>query len=329
MVRYIIRRLVGVFLTLVVISMVTFGLFFAVPANPAELSCGKGCTPENVAKTERKLELDLPVWQQYGRFVKGLVSERTYGEGGELRTCAAPCIGLSFSRDEPVRDLIQTALPVTLSLTLGAAVFWLLIGVTVGVLSALKPRSIFDRLAMVGALAGYSLPTFFTGLMVLIFVVIKWKAFPYPGYSDFTENPLLWARGLLLPWLVLAFAQAALYARLTRANMMDTMSEDYIRTARAKGLKESVVVRRHGMRAALTPIVTIFGLDLGALLGGAILTEQVFNLNGIGRLLVRSVLDLDLPVIVGVTLLAAFFIVMSNLIVDVLYAVIDPKVRLS
>jgi peptide/nickel transport system permease protein len=331
MIRYVIRRLIGVVVMLGVISVVTFLLFFALPVNPAALSCGKSCSPAIVKQVEHKLALDEPLWQQYGHYMAGIFVGRDFGDAGSAVHCSAPCLGISYHdpSDIPVTNLIKQDFPVTFSITLGGAVLWLLIGVSVGVLSGLRKGSIFDRSAMVVALAGVSLPSFFTGLLVITFIVDKWHIFPLPAYSNFVDNPISWAGGLILPWITVAFLYAALYARLTRANMLETMSEDYIRTARAKGLSESVVIRRHGLRAALTPIVTIAGLDIGGLLGGAILLETVYNFNGIGRLAVNSVNNLNLPVIVGTVLVAAFFIVMANLIVDVLYAFVDPKVRLS
>jgi peptide/nickel transport system permease protein len=220
-----------------------------------------------------------------------------------------------------------TALPVTISLAIGAAILWLVGGVTIGVISALKRGTIFDRFSMGVALAGVSLPIFFTGLISLELFSYKWPIFPNVTFVPFDQNPLLWARNLVLPWVTLAFLYAALYARLTRAGMLETMSEDYIRTARAKGLPEHTVIVRHGLRAALTPIITIFGMDLGALLGGAILTETTFSLHGLGLFTVLAVQNQDLPEILGVTMLAAFFIVIANLVVDILYAVVDPRVR--
>jgi peptide/nickel transport system permease protein len=220
-----------------------------------------------------------------------------------------------------------TALPVTISLAIGAAILWLVGGVSIGVISALKRGTIFDRFSMGVALAGVSLPIFFTGLISLELFSYKWPIFPNVTFVPFDQNPLLWARNLVLPWVTLAFLYAALYARLTRAGMLETMSEDYIRTARAKGLPEHTVIVRHGLRAALTPIITIFGMDLGALLGGAILTETTFSLHGLGLFTVLAVQNQDLPEILGVTMLAAFFIVIANLVVDILYAVVDPRVR--
>ena len=218
-------------------------------------------------------------------------------------------------------------LPVTLSLAIGAAIIWLVSGVSIGIISALKRGTLFDRFSMGVALVGVSLPIFFTGLISLELFSYKWPIFPNVTFVPFSTNPLLWARNLVLPWLCLAFLYAALYARLTRAGMLETMSEDYIRTARSKGLPERTVIFKHGLRAALTPIVTIFGMDLGLLLGGAIITEVTFSLHGLGLFTVEAMQNQDLPEILGVTLLAAFFIVIANLVVDILYAVLDPRVR--
>src|SRR5689334_8502054 len=221
----------------------------------------------------------------------------------------------------------MAALPVTVSLAIGAAVLWLVGGVSIGVLSALRRGSIFDRFSMGIALAGVSLPVFFTGLLALELFSYKWPLFPNVHYVGITTNPVLWARNLMLPWITLAFLYAALYARLTRAGMLETMSEDYIRTARAKGLPERTVIVKHGLRAALTPIITIFGMDLGALLGGAIITEHTFSINGLGQFTMLAIQNEDLPEMLGVTMLTAFFIVIANLVVDILYAVVDPRVR--
>jgi peptide/nickel transport system permease protein len=220
------------------------------------------------------------------------------------------------------------ALPVTLSLAIGAAILWLVGGVSIGVLSALRRGTLFDRFSMGVALAGVSLPIFFTGLISLELFSYKWPIFPNVQYVPITTNPALWARNLVLPWVTLAFLYAALYARLTRAGMLETMGEDFIRTARAKGLRERNVIVRHGLRATLTPILTIFGMDLGLLLGGAILTETTFSLPGLGQFTLLAIQNQDFPEIMGVVLLAAFFIVIANMVVDILYAVIDPRVRL-
>jgi len=328
MVRYIIRRLLGIVVLMIIISFVTFALFYAMPVNPAALTCGKSCTPAVIAANEHKLGLDKPLIEQYWEFVKGIPLGRDFGEGTAVNHCPAPCLGYSYNPEEPVTGLITDALPITLSIAIGSFILWILIGVSTGVLSALKRGTLLDRTVMVITLAGVSLPAFFTALCVLIFVCIKWQLYPVPAYSPFLSNPFDWAKNLLPLWVVLAFLFAALYTRLTRANMLETMGEDYIRTARAKGLPERTVIVKHGLRAALTPIITIAGLDLGSLLGGAVLTETVFNFNGLGRLTVRSVTDLNLPVIVAVTLIASLFIIVANFVVDLLYAAVDPRVRL-
>ena len=327
--RYIVRRSLWVVVLLLIITVVTFGIFYILPSDPAALSAGKNSSPEEIALIEKKLGLDKPVFlagdSQFVTYVKGVVVGRDIG-GND---CPAPCFGYSFKNELPVFTTILDRLPVTASVVAGAAVLWLLMGVTVGIVSALKKGSVVDRAAMMTSLAGVSLPIIFTGYIALLLLVYKLKVFPQPRYNDFTDNPITWAQGLLLPWIALAFLNSAIYARLVRANMLETMSEDYVRTARAKGLPERTVVRRHGLRAALTPIITIFGLDLGQLLGGAVLTETVFSINGLGKLAIGAIANTDLPIITGVTVFSAFFIVVANLIVDVLYAVVDPRVRYS
>jgi peptide/nickel transport system permease protein len=218
--------------------------------------------------------------------------------------------------------------PVTVSIAVGGAVLWLLGGVAIGVLSALRRGSFFDRFSMGVALAGVSLPVFFTGLIVLELFSYKWSFFPDVQFVGITQNPFLWAKNLVLPWAVLAFGYAALYARLTRAGMLETMNEDFIRTARAKGLPERTVIVKHGLRAALTPIVTIFGMDLGGLFGGAVIVEYTFSMHGLGLFTIEAIGNQDLPEIMGVVLLSAFFIVIANMVVDILYVVLDPRVRL-
>jgi len=332
-INYILRRLVTAALLIVAVSIVTFGIFFLIPkavgADPAEMYVGKSATPRDVEATRVKLGLDQPIYVQYGRYVKGLVVGRDYNSGPSITHCSTPCFGYSFRSDREVWPLLLDRLPVTISLALGAAVIWLVGGVLGGVISALKRGSLIDRAVMFLALAGVSLPIYFTGLIFQALFVHQWPIFRGGEYVNFVDDPLAWANKLFLAWVSLALLFAATYARLTRATMLETVSEDYIRTARAKGLKERVVIAKHAMRSVLTPIVTIFGLDLGGLLGGAILTETVFSLPGIGRLSIEAVRTKDLPIILGVTLFGAFFIVMANLIVDLLYAVIDPRVRLG
>jgi peptide/nickel transport system permease protein len=331
--NYILRRLVTSVLLLLVVSMVTFSIFFLIPkavgADPAQMYVGKSATPRDVEATRIKLGLDQPIYVQYGRFIKGIVAGRDFNSGPEVTHCSAPCFGYSFRTDQEVWPLLIDRLPVTASLALGAAVIWLVGGVLGGVISALRRGKITDRVAMLLALAGVSLPIYFTGLLAQLIFVHELHWFAGGPYIEFFDDPAGWANKLFLGWVTLALLYAAAYTRLTRATMLETMGEDYIRTARAKGLRERVVVSKHAMRAVLTPIVTIFGLDLGGLFGGAILTESVFSLPGLGRLSIDAVNTKDLPIILGVTLFGAFFIVLANMIVDLLYAVIDPRVRLG
>jgi peptide/nickel transport system permease protein len=331
MLRYFIRRLIGVFVLLVVISIITFLVFFAVPASPAVLACGKTCTPQRIAEINHKLGLDKPIATQYGDYVKGIVAGRWYPEKGSPGAiyCHQPCFGYSFKNEQPVWNTMLDRAPATFSIAVGAAILWLIVGLLVGVISALKRGSFLDRAAMTIALAGVSFPVFLTGLLLLIFLGLKLQIFPSGGYVPITSNPVQWAQHLMLPWITLAFLYAALYARLTRANMLETMTEDYIRTARAKGLSRRKVVIRHGLRAAITPIVTIFGLDLGQLIGNAVITETVFNLQGLGLISVRAINLQDLPVNLGVTLVATFAVVGANLIVDIAYGIVDPRVSYS
>jgi peptide/nickel transport system permease protein len=336
-IAYIIRRIFAAILLLFVVSLATFAIFFLVPrlagATPQDLASryvGKTANQEQIALMTQKLGFDDPLIVQYGRFVKGLFVGADFSTGPTVEHCPAPCFGYSFITQNPVWPDLVDRLGVTLSLAAGAALIWLVVGVAVGVLSALRKGSFFDRAAMGIALAGVSLPIFFTGLLSLSIFAYTLHWFPPGGsYTPITENPAIWAYDLILPWVTLAFLYAAGYARLTRAGMLETMNEDYIRTARAKGLPERTVVVKHGLRSALTPILTIFGLDLGLLLGGAILTESTFSLPGIGKYAVDAVVNNDLPKVLGVVMLGAFFIVLANLIVDILYAVVDPRVRLS
>ena len=334
MIYFIIRRLIMTVFLLLLVSMITFAIFFLVPRLAGQTAyqlaaqyVGRNPIPSEIKAVEIKLGLNAPLYLQYGRYIKGIVAGIHYNNGTDVSYCPFPCFGYSFRNQQPVWPQLISDAPVTLSIAVGAAVLWLIGGVSIGVLSALRRGSFFDRLSMGVALAGVSLPVFFTGLIALELFSYHWPIFPNVHYVALTANPLLWARNLILPWVTLAFLYAALYARLTRAGMLETMGEDYIRTARAKGLRERRVVVRHGLRAALTPIVTIFGLDLGLLLGGAILTETTFSFPGLGQFTILAIQNQDLPEIMGVVMIASFFIVIANMIVDILYAVVDPRVR--
>lgn len=324
-------------LLLLVVCLATFVIFFVVPRLAGQTTdqlaaqyVGRNPNPQTIHGVEIKLGLDKPVIVQFFDFIKGIVAGTHYDSGTDTSYCPAPCFGYSFRSDLPVWPLMLSRIPVTLSLALGAAIIWLIAGVITGIISALRKGSVWDRSAMAIALAGVSLPIFFTGEVALGVFRDTLPIFPGAGtYTPFTQSPVGWFENLILPWVTLAFLYAALYARITRAGMLETMNEDFIRTARAKGLVERKVVLKHGLRASLTPILTIFGLDLGLLVGGAVLTETVFSLPGLGYFAYQAIQNDDLPEIMGVTLLAAFFVIVANLIVDVLYAVVDPRVRYS
>lgn len=329
MTGYVIRRVLTGLLILVLLSMFTFLLFNALPADPAALTCGKSCTPAIIEANRIRLGLNLPLWEQYWEFVKGIFVGRTYGTGAVAFTCDAPSLGYSFRQGECVTPLILSRLPVTIYLSVGAFVIWMIAGVLLGVFAALRRGGWQERFTMGAALVGYSFPTFFIGLLFLFFVVIKWQLLPYPDYIAPWKDPVQFLQTMILPWITLALVYAAFYIRLTRNQMLETLGEDYIRTARAKGLPERTVIRKHAFRAGLTPIVTAAGLDLAVLLGGAIVTESVFTLPGMGRLAVNAVTDPDLPTITATVIVAGAFIVVANIVVDLLYAVIDPRVRLA
>jgi peptide/nickel transport system permease protein len=327
---YLVRRILLMLLMLFLVTVAVFILFAMVPTDPAALTCGKACSPQIIEANRERLGLDDPLIIQYWEWFKGIFVGRTYAEGTPVEfSCPAPALGYSFRSGECVTQLIAERLPVTVQLALGAFLIWMVVGIISGIFAALRRGRWQDRTIVGMALVGYSFPTFFIGLVLLFFVVIKWGLLPYPDYAPPTEDPVQWFQTMLLPWITVAMVYAAFYTRLTRTQMLETLGEDYIRTARAKGLPERVVIRKHAFRAGLTPLVTAAGLDFAGLLGGAVVTEAIFQLPGMGRLAIDSVTDYDLPIIVGVTVVAATFVILANLIVDLLYAVIDPRVRLA
>ena len=331
MLRYVVKRVLLAVLTMFVISVITFLLFFAVPSNPAEVMCGNGksCSQDRIEMLEERFGLNDPIPQQYTEYMKGIFVGREIGDEHDPRLCTAPCLGYSFRYDDEVTDIIGQALPVTLSIVVGAITVQVLFGVTIGMVSALRRGTIFDRLAVGVSLVGASMQVYFLGYVLLMIFVYNTGLLPPPGYTPITEDPLAWAGGLILPWITLGFIFSATYARLSRAQMIETLSEDFVRTARAKGLSKRVVHLRHALRAAITPIVTITGLDLGSYLGGTVITETVFGMKGLGLFSIHAVEDLDMPIVMATVLLAAMFVVVMNIIVDVLYTVIDPRVKLG
>jgi peptide/nickel transport system permease protein len=338
--RYVIRRLLWVILVVLVVTLITFTIFYVMPpGNPAVRFAGKQPTPDLIAQVESQLGLDKPLllawppWDsQYGGFLDRLFTGDKPGTDcpTSITGCGWPGLGVSYDSRTAIREEIIQRAPRTLSLALGAAVVWVLMGVSIGIVSALRRRTLADRLAMGFALFGISAPVFWLGLMALF---IFWQKLGIDevgtGYTNLQDDPIGWAQHLIMPWFVLALLYAAFYARMTRGNLIDTMGEDYIRTARAKGLSERKVVMKHGLRASLTPVVTMFGMDIALLIGGAVITETVFNLQGLGAWAVDSVQANDLPAVIGVTLVLAFAVTLMNLLVDVLYAYLDPRVRYS
>ncbi len=321
MIFYLVRRLAWAVLVLLAVTLITFVIFYKLPpGDPALRFVGKQPTPESIALVNHNLGLDKPFYVQYGKFVKAIVLGDKFGWPG---------LGYSYDSSVSIRSKIIDKAPRTLSLIAGASLIWLTAGILIGVISAIKRRTVFDRLAMGFALFGISAPVFWLGLMSLFLLWYKLNLTAGTGYTPLTQNPEQWASHLILPWIVLALLFAAIYARMVRGNLLDAMGEDYIRTARAKGLSEKRVIFRHGLRASLAPIVTMFGLDVALLVGGAVITESVFNLDGLGFMAVDSVFRQDLPATLGVVLVATFAVVMMNLVVDIVYAFLDPRVRYS
>lgn len=322
MARFLVRRILLGVLVLFLVTIVVFAIFFFDPSGADSVARrlgGKSATPHTLELIKHRLLLDKPIPIQYGHWVKGLL----HGDFGH-----------SYITDQSVGSILKQDFPVTLSLALGSSVLWLFMGVMSGVLSAVRPRTLLDRFFTALALGFYSLPTFVLGLLLLLLLFYQltihgFPWFPASNYVGLTANPWEWFRHLILPWFTLAAVTAAAYTRLTRGSMLDVLGEDYIRTARAKGLSERRVVFRHGLRSALTPVVSQFGIDLGVLIGGAIITEQVFGLPGLGRESVVAINRNDLPVIIGIVVIAATAVVVANLIVDIIYAILDPRVRLN
>lgn len=327
MARFLIKRLLSATLTLFAVSVLAFLMFFALPRDPVTGMCPKNCNPERLERVRQELGLRDPKVEQYAAYMKGIFVGRDLGsaQGGR---CDAPCLGYSYVNSEAVTDTLARVLPVTLSIVLPAAILWLALGVGLGMISALKRGTWVDRLAIGFSLTGASLQLYFTGAVLLIVFVYQLKVLPNPHYTSIFDDPVDWAKGLVLAWVALAFLFSAIYARLARAQMLETLSEDFVRTARAKGLAKKTVYGRHALRAALTPLVTIAGLDVGAALGGTVITETTFGIQGLGRTAVYAVRGGDLPMIMATVLIAAVFVVLANVVVDLLYAAIDPRVRL-
>jgi peptide/nickel transport system permease protein len=322
MTRYLIRRILWAIVLFIAVTMVTYMIFFIIPADPARLAVGQRATPDAVARARHFLGLDRPVPVQYALFLKRLTWDHS--------------LGRSFTNRQDVTHTILEAAPVTASIVAGGAIFWMLLALPIGILSALRPRSLLDRSGMVFVLVGVSTPAFWIALILQYSIGFKWKLLPNAGYCDLINptsgscgGPWPWFQHLVLPWMTFAFIFSAIYVRMIRANVMETLNEDYVRTARAKGAPERTVLFKHVLRNALLPIVTMLGMDIGLALGGAIFTETVFGLHGLGKLVVQSYDTFDLPTIQGVVVFSTICIIVFNLLVDLLYAWIDPRIRLA
>jgi peptide/nickel transport system permease protein len=314
MARFVVRRLIGMVTVLFAVSVVVFLIFNVIPnSDPAQRMAGKNATPQLVADITKEWGFDKPLPQQYLTMMKKIFS-------GEV---------ISYEGRESVDQRIVEGIPATFSLCVGAAVIWMFFGILFGYLSAVKAGGALDRTLTIVAVTGISMPVFWLAAIFLNYLTYKLELFPSGGYAELTEDPIEWAYHLVLPWVTLAILYLGFYSRVLRSNMLDVMGEDYVRTARAKGLGERRVMTRHVMRNSLIPIVTLFGLDFGALLGGAILIEAIFNLNGIGQYGYESLVNTDLPPIMAITLFGAFFIVLFNTLVDIAYAWLDPRIRLG
>ncbi|MFF2013040.1 ABC transporter permease [Streptomyces sp. NPDC058195] len=326
---FLLRRLGGAVLVLFVLSVAVYAAFYVAPGNVAQIACGPRCSPAQVAQVSEQLNLEDPLYVQYAHFLQGLLTGRDYSTGTGVLHCQAPCLGLSYQSDQQVTQLILAKLPATASLALGAFVLWMLLGVGTGLLSVWRRGRPTERVLTWITLAGMATPVFVIGLLLIIILVTALQILPFPDYVPLTEDPEQWAWNLLLPWISLALVSAAPYARMTRASMLETLAEDHVRTFRAYGVGERALVGRHALRGALAPVIALGALDVGSMFGGAVLTESLFGIPGVGRELVDAVKHVDLPVVVGLVLVTGFFVVLANTVADILQAMADRRVVLA
>jgi peptide/nickel transport system permease protein len=329
MLVFLVRRIITALSVIVVTLIASFTLFYLAPTDPAGVVCGPRCTPSRYQEISKSMNLDQPLIGQIGGYLKGLVAGRDFVSGGLVKKCPAPCLGYSYAFNQPVTSMIAHALPVTGSLVLGSAVAYTCIGVFIGVFAARRRGTIMDRSVVGGALTVSSVPYFVLAVVASLYIPLYLRFFPQVSWTPLTTNPLKWFTGLLLPWLVLGGYGAAVYTRYARASMIESLAEDYMRTARAKGITERRAIYKHGLRAALTPVVTVLGLQIAFDLTGAIFTESIFGLPGLGLLTLRAFGQYDLPVLMGGVLVGVIALVTMNLLVDILYTFLDPRVRLA
>ncbi|MFE4952902.1 ABC transporter permease [Streptomyces sp. NPDC056653] len=327
--RFLLRRIGGALLVLLSLSVVVYAAFYVAPGNVAQIACGPRCSPAQVAQVSEQLRLGDPLYLQYAHFLQGIFAGRDYSTGTGILHCQAPCLGRSYQNDEQVTQMILTKLPATASLAIGAFVLWIVLGVGTGLLSVWRRGRATERLLTGLTLAGMATPVFVVGLLLIIVFCSALQLLPFPDYVPLTENPEQWAWNLLLPWVSLALVSAAPYARMTRASMLETLAEDHVRTFRAYGVSERKLVGRHALRGALGPVIALGALDIGSMFGGAVLTESLFNIPGVGRELVDAVKNVDLPVVVGLVLVTGFFVVLANAVADILQAMADRRVVLA
>ncbi|MEU9993985.1 ABC transporter permease [Streptomyces sp. NPDC048370] len=329
MTRFVLKRLAGAVLVLLALSVLVYSLFYLAPGDPARLACGERCNPQQIAQVREQLGLNSSTFTQYLHFLQGIFAGRDYSTGTSLVHCDAPCLGLSYQTDQQVTQLVLERLPATASLALGAMVIWLVIGLGTGLLSALRRGGPTERILTLLTLAGTGTPVFILGLLLLMAVCAYLQWLPFPSYVPLGENPEQWAWNMLLPWLTLGFFESAKYARLTRSSTLETLAEDHIRTFRAYGVAERSVVTRHALRGAVPPVIAVSAVDLGSMFGGAVLTESLFGIPGLGKTLIDGVRAIDLPVVVGVVMVTGTFVVLANVIADLLYAAADRRVVLT
>ncbi|MEU2241456.1 ABC transporter permease [Streptomyces sp. NPDC018338] len=329
MTRYVLKRLAGAALVLLALSVLVYALFYVAPGDPARLACGERCNPQQIAQVRERLGLNESVVAQYLHFLQGVFTGRDYSTGASVVHCDAPCLGLSYQNDQQVTRLILERLPATASLALGALVVWLVIGVGTGLLSALRRGGPTERILTVLTLAATGTPVFILGLLLLMVVCAYLQWLPFPSYVPLGEDPEQWAWNMLLPWLTLGFFESAKYARLTRSSTLETLAEDHIRTFRAYGVGERAVVTRHALRGAVPPVIAISAVDLGYMFGGAVLTESLFGIPGLGKTLLEGVRSIDLPVVVGVVMVMGVAVVLAGVVADLLYAAADRRVVLT
>ncbi|HTJ68511.1 MAG TPA: ABC transporter permease [Actinospica sp.] len=329
MTAFLLRRLLSAVAVLLIVAAVVYALFYLMPGDPASLACGKRCNAAELAQVRQTMGLDRPVYAQFWTFISSIFVGHGYDNGVGTVWCSAPCLGYSFQSDLPVTQLLTQALPVDVSLVSGAAVLWLSLGVGLGLFAALRPNGLRDKVTTFVGLTFGSIPIFILALLLLLIFCVWFQILPFPTFVPITQNAGQWFENMLLPWFAIALTFAGNYLRLTRAGVLESLGQDHIRTLRAYGYTERRVVTRHAVRGALPTLATMAALDIGGVLAGAVFTESMFGFPGLGKLMVDSASNIDLPVITGVTLLASFLIIVANTAADLLYAVLDPRVRIQ